>query len=186
MKKYYCDNCDCEQEVEEFDVEEQECFDNVSFTYTRHNLVCKHCHEEVYDYENEKKNSIAKADAYRKLVGLLTSEEIRDIRTRYHCSQTEFAKILSIGEKNITRYEAGTIQSRQSDSYISMMKDPRNFYKLYMGSSNKDIFDVQPIAENLNLDFSWTLNDSWEEDYSSDVRPVVCNSKKAKKILRLA
>lgn len=128
MEKYYCSNCDEEREAKIECVEEQVTYKGITFTYPRYNLICLTCGKEIYDYDLERKNSLLRADAYRKAAGLLISYEIKAIRLKYHCSQSEFSKILNLGDKAIAKYESGSIQDSQIDSYISLMKDDDKFF----------------------------------------------------------
>jgi transcriptional regulator with XRE-family HTH domain len=59
-------------------------------------------------------------ERYRRL-GLLTPEEILQIRKRVDLSQTEMAEILGIGEKTYARWEAGySLHNKSSDNLIRL------------------------------------------------------------------
>lgn len=155
MEKYYCVNCDDEREAKIECVQEQMTHKGITFTYPRYNLICLTCGKEIYDYDLERKNSLLRADAYRKAAGLLTSEEIKAIRLKYHCSQNEFSKILNLGDKAIAKYESGSIQDSQIDSYIALMKDSRNFYSQKMKS-----LSIKPLTfEMIQMDLKTNLID---------------------------
>lgn len=151
MNKIYCYHCDKEVDVRKVEVEESATFKGTTFVYQRYNLICDVCGEEVYDYENEKRNSILKADAYRKAVGLLTSEEIKSIRLKYNCSQVAFARILCLGDKAIAKYETGTIQDAQVNAYITLMRDGRNFYNQKMKAIPTFRFDIPEESFNQEM-----------------------------------
>jgi HTH-type transcriptional regulator/antitoxin MqsA len=62
-------------------------------------------------------------DVRRRVDGLLTSDEIREVRKRFGRTQTGFAKILGVGDKNFARYESGqTAQSRTMDNLLRALK----------------------------------------------------------------
>ena len=151
MEKYYCVNCDDEREAKIECVQEQMTHKGIAFTYPRYNLICLTCGKEIYDYDLERKNSLLRADAYRKAAGLLTSEEIKAIRLKYHCSQNEFSKILNLGDKAIAKYESGSIQDSQIDSYIALMKDSKNFYSQKMKSLSVKPLTFEMIQMDLKL-----------------------------------
>lgn len=85
---------------------------------------------EVDDYDVARKNDIAVFDEYRKAINFLTSTQIKAIRTKYHLSAELFAKALGMGAKSITRFENGSIQSRETNSLLILMQKPENFLKV--------------------------------------------------------
>ena len=58
------------------------------------------------------------ADAYRGKHRLLTSKEIREIRTLLGMTQEEFAKYLNVGVASVKRWELGQAQDKSSDELI--------------------------------------------------------------------
>lgn len=91
-------------------------------------------YEEIYYYcsiEDDKfvpkeilnKNLLAAKDSYRTLNGLLTSHEIKDIRSLYGLSQKEFANMLGWGDITIQRYEKKSIQDETYDQKIRSVRD---------------------------------------------------------------
>ena len=81
-------------------------------------------------------------NAYRKMHGLLTSDEIIAIRQLYGLSQVDLARLMGWGEVTISRYESKAIQD---DSYDSMLKlvrdDPLKALELL--EVNKAAFDLE-------------------------------------------
>ena len=61
---------------------------------------------------------------YRKRRGLLTPEEIRQIRKRYRLSQKSLAALLGMSEATINRYEGGGLQDEAHDQAIRACRDP--------------------------------------------------------------
>ena len=92
--------------------------------------VCNHCGNHLWVDAVEAYNDIIIFDEYKKKVGLLTTEEIKAIRKKRGMSQRELAKFLSIGEKDIARYENGAIQTRAIDLMIRMVDDDQTFKKM--------------------------------------------------------
>ena len=68
-------------------------------------------------------NLLSAKDAYRKKNNLLTSKEIKAIRTRFKLTQAEFAILLGLGEVTITRYETKQIQDVSIDQIIRFVND---------------------------------------------------------------
>jgi len=58
------------------------------------------------------------ADAYRCKKGLLTGEEIRELRKTLHLTQKHLAERMSIGIASIKRWETGTVQSASMDQAL--------------------------------------------------------------------
>lgn len=67
-------------------------------------------------------NLLAARDAYRMMHGLLTSQEIIEIRKQYQLTQSELAHLLGWGEVTITRYETKLIQDSTYDQMLRMIK----------------------------------------------------------------
>lgn len=85
--------------------------------------ICNTCGNHIWINPVEEYNFKNIYDVYKKKVGLLTTQEIKDIRRKRGMSQKQLAQFLSIGEKDITRYENGSIQTRAVDLMIRMVAD---------------------------------------------------------------
>ncbi len=59
---------------------------------------------------------------YRKKFGLLTSDEIIDIRKEYGLSQVELSRMLGLGDVTIARYETKAIQEPLYDDILRRVK----------------------------------------------------------------
>ena len=76
-------------------------------------------------------NDISMKNQYRKNNGLLTTEEIVEIRDKYSISQKDLASLLGWGEKTITRYEGHQVQDVAHDTVIRKIgSDPEWFLEL--------------------------------------------------------
>ena len=119
----YCLHCD---EEKEYYLQKEKRVVNVKgdvFEVTLNVAYCAFCHEKVFPDSVGKENDLIVYDAYRKRHNLLTSEEIKAIRKKRNMSQRELAAFIKCGEKNIARYENGTIQDRVFDYLIRMVGD---------------------------------------------------------------
>ena len=85
--------------------------------------ICNKCGNHLWIKPVEDHNCKIIYDEYKKKVGLLTTDEIKEIRKKRGMSQKDLAKFLSIGEKDITRYENGSIQTKAVDLMIRMVGD---------------------------------------------------------------
>jgi putative zinc finger/helix-turn-helix YgiT family protein len=99
--------------------------------FDEHYFFCPLCAE---DDQNEfvpadmmDKNLQKARNAYRSSHGLLTSDEIAEIRANYGLSQSDLALILGWGEITITRYESKSIQDETYDQIMRMFRDDATF-----------------------------------------------------------
>lgn len=85
-------------------------------------------------------------DAYRKKNNLLTSFEIKEIRSKYDITQLELAFLLNLGEVTITRYETKQIQEVSNDN---MLREINNnaIFALKLLEKNKDKFKEKRFNE---------------------------------------
>lgn len=99
---------------------------------------CPICGEEVWPFEVEKQNDILVYDNYKRIVGLLTTDEIKAIRKKRGLSQVQLAQLIHCGEKNIARYENGAVQDKvfdilirlvDNDASYKVLKSMKNYYE---------------------------------------------------------
>lgn len=129
MKKF-CPVCGKEQETEVIEKEEVSTVRGDEIKALARIRVCSVCGEELFDEELEEENIQRVYDIYRKKHGILSPEEIKNIRESYGLSQRAFAKLLGIGEASIARYETGALPEKSLSNMIMLLKDPKNMEKL--------------------------------------------------------
>lgn len=113
-------------------------------------LYCVKCHELLTSDEVEKMNDVAIFDSYKRAMGLLTSTEIKDIRKRRRMSQAQMADFLSIGEKDVTRYENGSIQTKSIDKMIRLIGDDEAFSRMCCVFNKMEYYDYMPRVSKVN------------------------------------
>ncbi len=85
---------------------------------------CGVCSEEFVARKTLNKTEKILTDFRREVDGLLTSEEIKAIRTKLGKTQTAMATLLGVGEKNFARYENGRVtQSKSMDLLLRMIDE---------------------------------------------------------------
>ena len=95
-------------------------------------FACPVCGESFIDKNDRKKLEKLLTDERRKVDGLLSSEEIKKIRSKFGVTQVQFAKALKVGEKNFARYESGqSVQSAAMDDLLRVLKAFPQAYKLF-------------------------------------------------------
>ncbi|MBW1998007.1 MAG: DUF4065 domain-containing protein [Deltaproteobacteria bacterium] len=90
----------------------------VSVQFDAEHYFCPTCKIEVDTMPMAAKNQRALSDAYKKAVGLLTSEEIKRERKRLGWSQGDLAEALNVGIASVKRWETGHIQTRSMDTLL--------------------------------------------------------------------
>lgn len=86
-------------------------------------------------------NLLSARDAYRKMKGLLTSGEIKEIRQYYGLTQKELSNLLGWGEVTIQRYETKLIQDETYDSILRFLIDNPG-YALELLNKHRNLFDM--------------------------------------------
>ena len=109
----------------------------VNVEYEAIKAYCPTCGDPLFLYEAERINQINCFDAYKRKKGLLTSEEIINVRRKYGLSQSELAKKIMVGSKNIARYEAGKIQDRSIDLLIRLLDEHPSWFGIKSSSAEK-------------------------------------------------
>lgn len=128
-EKAYCYHCDkmVDFEIKEINENTKVSEKGVPVSVKVKRAYCKHCGSvvpcEKIDYEADR----LVYDEYKRKVGLLTSQEIKEIRLLRNLSQRELSLMLGLGEKTITRYENGAIQDRAYDILLRLVKDNRGY-----------------------------------------------------------
>ena len=85
-------------------------------------------------------------NAYRKKHGLLTSDDIVEIRSLYSMSQADLAILLGWGEVTITRYETKAVQDETYDQLIRLVKDDP-YYALERLKKQKEQFSARKYED---------------------------------------
>lgn len=122
-EKAFCPSCDKKQD---FFIKQEELTRKVkdqSYTLTVKVAHCAVCDEEVYVKEISDQLQQDFFDAYRKDNGLLTVEEIVNIRKNLGLTQRDFSRLLGFGEITISRYELGSLPSKNNAYAIQKIQD---------------------------------------------------------------
>ena len=131
--------CTCCMEVHDVKkvlVSECTTFKSVKIEYDASYLYCDRAEEFYMNEDQIQENDIALKNAYRNKMGLLTSKDIVDIRSKYQISQTDFCILLGWGGKTITRYESHQVQDRAHDTILKKIDgDPEWFLDLLKESA---------------------------------------------------
>ena len=121
-----CPLCDKTHEVEERKRATTTIIKGEEVTYEERFYFCSNADEEENEFETgnmTNENLLNARNAYRIKMGLLTSDEIVEIRENYGLSQVDLARLLGWGEATISRYESKAIQDEAYDTMLRLIKD---------------------------------------------------------------
>ena len=136
-EKCLCTCCREEHEVKTVLVCEETLFKNIYIKFNASYLYCDVAEELYMDEQQIQENDIRLKDAYREKEGLLTSLDIRGIRTKYGISQKDLCMLLGWGGKTITRYESHQVQDRAHDAILKKIdRDSEWYLSLLKGAKN--------------------------------------------------
>jgi len=146
--KYNCPICNIEHDVEIRREKTNAIIKNKEVEYFETIYLCKNSTNEnkFVPVKIMDENLLKARDAYRKDIGLLTSNEIKDIRKKYSLTQSEFSKMLGFGEITITRYESKKIQDETYD-YLIRMAGENPLYAYESLKRNKSRFSIIKYEE---------------------------------------
>jgi HTH-type transcriptional regulator / antitoxin MqsA len=84
---------------------------------------CSSCGETYFGPEDIDAVHRAAADVVRANEGLLSPEEIRELRASLQLSQAAFERLIGAGAKTVVRWERGTIfQSKVTDTLMRVLR----------------------------------------------------------------
>lgn len=154
-----CPLCDKTHEVEERKRIASTIIKGEEVAYEERYYFCANAEEDENEFETgamTNQNLLNARNAYRIQMGLLTSDEIVDIRECYGLSQVDLAKLLGWGEATISRYESKAIQDEAYDIMLRLIKD-NPLQALELLKKNADKFSLPKrleirakIVENLD------------------------------------
>jgi putative zinc finger/helix-turn-helix YgiT family protein len=126
-------------------------------TYEAKYYYCPQLNEEYEDGNLINENLNKARDVYRKAVGLLTIDEIIEIRERLHLSQRDMALLPGMGEVTISRIESKIIQDKSTDDSIRRIDNDPLFFleKLEINKEKlgkKYYIIKENLKENLNVE----------------------------------
>lgn len=84
--------------------------------HLRQYYTCNHCGAEAPSNELFNANLMNLYITYKEVVGMLSHEEMKQIRMELHYSEMEMARIIGCSEEVILRLEKGAIPTTEQDS----------------------------------------------------------------------
>ena len=161
-EKRLCTCCMEEHEVKVVCVQEQATFKKENVEYLAEYYYCDLAEECYMDEGMTNSNDIRMKDAYRKKMGLLSSDEIIAIREKYKITQSDLCILLGWGGKTITRYESHQVQDKAHDSILKKLNQDSEWF-LRLLSDAKDL--ISPDSYKKYLDNATCLYESTQDNY---------------------
>lgn len=110
---------------------------------------CPECEESIVDKDTLKSSGKIIRDFHRKVDGLLTSSQIKKIRTSLGFKQTDFGILLGGGEKSFARYESCAVtQSRAMDNLLRVLDEFPAGLKVLRKKPTRTSIEVSPFPYN--------------------------------------
>lgn len=128
LKKLHmeCPLCDKIHEIEERRRTAMTIVKGEEVFYDERFCFCANADADENEFETgtmTNENLLNARNAYRVKMGLLTSNEIIELRESYGLSQVDLARLLGWGEATISRYESKAIQDEAYDTMLRLIKD---------------------------------------------------------------
>lgn len=139
-----CPICDEIHEVEIRERQTSTIIKGEKVSYLEKVYFCCNADDDECEFETGKlvnENLLRARNAYREKHGLLTSNEIVEIREMYSLSQVELSKLLGWGEATISRYESKSIQEEVYDNTLRLIRD-NPLTALEFLNKNKEKFPI--------------------------------------------
>lgn len=114
----YCPYCDREVNAGIYTSTESLEIRGEQVSYDGRIAVCPVCEQVIGDSRIEAGNLERAYDAYRNRHGIVSSDELRRLRSAYGLSTREFSRFLGFGEQTEHRYETGSMPSRANNAII--------------------------------------------------------------------
>lgn len=86
--------------------------------------ICMSCGQSITSDEKDQEILNVVHAGYRREIGLLSPDEIKEIRKKYRLSQKSFSILLGMSEATLNRYEQGAIQEQVHDNAIRACENP--------------------------------------------------------------
>lgn len=173
-EKLFCHQCD---QLTDFEIR-----DNVLIQYPVRDVVipilgklaiCSKCGKEVNHLEVDEENQRIAFNQYRIEKGVLTPEQIKEIRNKYNLNQRDFSRLLGFGEITISRYERGSLPTAAHNQIIRESANPEKM--LEMLDRNGDKID-KAECEQLKRQLLKQLEESEEQQIVNKIKDVFNNT----------
>lgn len=134
-EKRLCTCCMETHEVKTIMVKDNITFKGRAVRFDAEYLYCDVADELYVDDSQMQENDKRMKNAYRKSEGLLSSDEIVEVRKKYGVSQVDLCSLLGWGGKTITRYEGHQVQDKAHDAILKKIDSDPDWFIFLLNES---------------------------------------------------
>lgn len=120
-------------------------FRGVDINFQVEHYVCPFCGTQGGSIDQTAATQRAISDAYRRVAGLLTGEEIREGRKKLDLTQVDLANRMNVGIASIKRWEGGLIQSKSMDHALRLALNGQIVGDNYTGNRSFSIPKIKLV-----------------------------------------
>lgn len=124
-------------------------FRGESFTIEAEYFECPGCGIEIGTTDQTTAIQKTISNVYRKKVGLLTGDEIRELRKQRSLSQRDLATRISVGIASIKRWEGSSIQNRSMDRALRTVLTSEDLGTEYSGNREFSMARLKLVIKEL-------------------------------------
>ena len=156
MSKHFCEVCLSDKDFKRIEVEEEIGMKGLILNVLHEYDQCESCKQLFEPIEDIDKNIKRDFREYRKQVGFLQPEEVKQIREKYGMNLRQFAELLGVGYSTLSHIENGSLQSRYQNSLFVLVSTPQAMYSLLNNRLNytkEDYSNVVEIVKELAIKY---------------------------------
>ena len=127
-ERILCPCCMVEHEVKTVRLMEENIFKDEPVEYVVEYQFCERTGDFFEEEDQLEQNFLAMKNAYREKVGLLTTEQISEIRGKYGITQRNLSLLLGWGTKMIKRYEECQVQDSAHDMILHKLDSSPDWF----------------------------------------------------------
>lgn len=150
----YCSECEQLSDFTEVKLHEKSTIKDVVIENEHVYYQCSNCGELFEPFDDPDYNTRMDFDQYRSKLGLLSPEEIKQIRENYNLTLRQFSELLGISYSTLSEIENGSLQSKHLDATLRLAQTSNAIRKLYFEKRNKLKANYDNFEKIINKDRS--------------------------------
>ena len=182
VENKYCSECEHLTRFEEIKLVEKVKVKNSLIENEHTYYKCNQCGELFEPFDDPDYNARLDFEKYKKLNGLLSSNEIKEIRLEYSLTLRQMADLIGISYSTLSEIENGSIQSKLLNSMLTVMEDPFSVRALY---KTREKFLTENFDDFLTfVDYKCIRKEETLSEVSDEVRNRLKELKNQTNLLR--
>ena len=157
----YCPVCGKEEKYTIKSIKKHFKKDDISFDYIEKIAICNECGEELYVDELNSLNQEEFELTYKQALDIISTDEIREILSKYRITKRNLPYVLGIGEQTITRYlDDGYIPSKKISDLLKLVLNNPEVYFEYLNKNKDKLKDSVYKKSKNQVDYLLKINDN--------------------------